>query len=169
VAGVLLGQSASYGLTQQVTIVPGVTGDAPAPVAGASYSLTLGDYDFWRLIACYFELTTDGNAANRFVSVQYLDGAGKQTVQDGMAKVVAASQTSVPYSGSILRGTSEFVAGSPVFFPLSGLWLEAGRTVKINIGSIQAADTLANISLTFDRVCVDPAEYGANQGSDLPE
>ena len=168
-AGVLLGQSASYGLTQQVTLEAGFTDGASIPAAGAEFSFVCGDYDFWRLIAIYFEITTDANAANRLVTVQYPQRGGLSPVKDGAGLVITANTTSQQFSGSLTRGVAEWATNTPVFFPLSGLWLEAGRVVKIDVDNIQAGDQLANILLTFDRVAVDPARYGTDQGSDLPE
>ena len=41
-----------------------------------------------------------------------------------------------------------------MWFPLSGLWLEVGRTINLNIANVQADDQLSEVSFTFDRTPV---------------
>lgn len=160
-SGYALGQSFGYGLTEQSTITPGQGSAAAAPAAGASYTLTLERYNWWRLVFCTFTLTTDANAANRYVTVEYPGGDGVSVLADAAAVIVTASTTNQRYVGSLNRGVSEWNANADVLFPLSGIMLEAGRTVKINVANIQVGDQLSKIRLTFDRVPVrDPVQGG---------
>lgn len=157
--GFLLGQPYGYGRTQQVTVEPGsgVPGfDAPA--AGASYTATLQRADWFRLIGLSFLLTTDANVASRYVTVQYLDGKGVPVLADSAPVLVTANTTNQRFCGSLHHGPAEWNTGTDVQFNLSGLWLEAGRAVKLNIASVQAADALTQVRFTFDRTPVEQLE-----------
>jgi hypothetical protein len=154
VTGFSYGQPFSDGLTQQHTIL------GTKPAAGAGFSLTLSRHDRWRLVFIYFELTTSNTVADRYVTVDYVGVGGKTAASDGAAVAVEASTTSQPFAGSLNRGNSEWNNASHVFFPLCGIWLEAGQAVAINVANIDTTDQLANIALTFDRTQTKPLEYG---------
>lgn len=158
--GYMLGQPTGYGITQQSTIASGINPGAAKPAAGANFSFTCQPYDRWRLVAARFTLTTDANVADRYVTIDYLDGTGTAVASDGAAVAVTAGTTSQVFTGSINRGTSEWNNASAVFFPLSGLWIEAGQVVKITVANIQAADQLDKIRFTFDRWPENPLDYG---------
>jgi hypothetical protein len=160
VPGFDLGQPYGHGRTQQSTIAPGLGVAAAAPAAGASYTFTCQPYDYWRLVFCYFELTTSATVANRLVTIQYPGVGAVNRSPDGASVLVTASTTSQPFIGQLHRGVSEWNTGTPVWFPLCGIWLQAGDQVKINVANIDTTDQLAKISMTFDRVPVDPILYG---------
>lgn len=154
-SGYALGQTYGYGLTQQSVITPAV------PAAGASFSQALGGTAFpggyrWRLVGITWKLSTDANAANRYTTVEYLDGDGVAFMADGAGTVATANTTNQRFIGSLRHGPSDFAANTDVFFPLSGLWLGSGHTIKINVANIQVGDTLTVIKLTFDRLPTDP-------------
>ncbi len=154
-SGYALGQSYGYGLSEQTTL-SGVN-----PAAGSAFALKLGSTDApggykWRLVGATWKLTTDANAANRYVTVEYLGGDGVSVLGDAAAKVVVANVTAQRYCGSVNRGVGEVATGTDILLPLSGLWLEAGATVQIAVANIQVGDTLTVIRLTFDRVPTDP-------------
>lgn len=147
-SGYTLAQSFGHGRTEQSTVA------VKQPAAGANAVLTLTRYDRWRLVGCVFTLATDATAGNRYVTIEY---GGTSTVSqqaDAAAVLVAPSTTGQRFVGSVNRGTSEWNTGTDVLFPLSGLWLEAGRTVTINVATIGAGDQLSNVFLTFDRTLV---------------
>ena len=150
-SGYALGQGYGYGLTEQSTIIPGAGDAAPAPAAGANYVYTLSRYDRARLVAVTFALTTDSNAANRFVTVEYSGSTTVANMADPTAAAVVASTTALRFFGGLNFGTLANVANGGQVFPLSGLWIEAGSTVAIKIAGVQVGDQLANIRLTFDR------------------
>jgi hypothetical protein len=158
-AGFTLGQAASYGLTEQSTL------DPAAPAAGASFTTVLNRYDRHRLVACLFTLTTDANAANRYVTVEYKRGGQTSFVADGAAVVVTANTVAQRYVGALNRGVAEWAAGTDIFFPLSGLWLESGSAISINVAGIQVGDTLTSIELTYDRFLI-PAQTPPDESED---
>ncbi len=146
--GFTLGQAASYGLTEQSTLEPA------APAAGASLSFKVEKYDRHRLVGIVFQLDTDANAANRYVTVEYLRGGATSVMADGASVVWTANTVAQRFVGKLTQGVAEWNTGTDVFFPLSGLWLETGSVVKINVANIQVGDTLTKIELTFDRYLV---------------
>jgi hypothetical protein len=152
VSGFALGQPLGHGRTEQTTIVPGTAGAPVAPAAGATYTYTLTRYDRARLVFAAVTLATDANVANRYLTIEYLDGAGVAIVADGAAVTVSASTTAQRFVGVLRRGTSEWATNTDVFFPLCGVWIEAGQRVKVSVANIQATDQLSNIRLTFDRL-----------------
>lgn len=152
--GFALGQPFGFGRTQQSTIRPGTGGAPNVPAAGANYLYPLQRYDYWRLIGAAFTLTTDANAADRFVQVQYPDGTAALAMAD-LTTYKQVASTTVTYYGA-LRGliAQDAAANVSASFRLSGLWLEVGRTVTIAVGGIQVGDQLSSIRLTFDRTLV---------------
>jgi hypothetical protein len=136
------------------------------PAAGAVFNFTCQPYDRWRLIACRFTLTTDANAADRYVTIEYMGANNLPMMTDGAPVAVTASTTSQVFAGSLHRTVSEWNNLSDVFFPLSGLWLAAGTQIQIAVANIQVGDQLDLIRLTFDRLPEEPIEYGyENEGA----
>lgn len=150
-SGYALGQPTGYGLTEQSTIQPGQQGAANPPAAGAGYTLVLSRFDRWRLIAVSFLLTTDSNVANRFPAIEYSGATGTPNMADPVQAAIVASTTAQRNLGALNFHDWKSGTGLDNCFPLSGLWLEAGSTVKIVVANIQVGDQLSNIRLTFDR------------------
>lgn len=165
-SGYLLGQEYGHGRTFQHTIIPGTSVDTAAPAAGASYTYTVTPWDRMRLVFCTFTLATDVNAANRYVTIEYPGADGVSVLTDAATVVVTANTTAQRFVGTIFRGTAEWNTNTDVFFPLSGIWLEVGRTVVINVANIQAGDQLSKIRLTFDSTPVrdDGSELAGERG-----
>jgi hypothetical protein len=158
VSGYLLGQPYGHGRTYQHTVL-GTT-----PGAGANYSTGIGRVDRARLVFASFTLTTDSNVAARYVTIEYGGINAVARTADGAAVTVSASTTAQRFLGIYNRGPAEWNTGTDVFFPLGGLWIEAGETVAINVANIQVGDQLASIRLTFDRVEV--AFDGSREAAD---
>lgn len=153
-SGFRLGQEYGFGRTFQRTVTPGVQGAAAAPPAGASYTYTCTPWDFMRLVFCTFTFTSDNNAANRYITLEYPGGDSISVLADGAPVVVTANTTAQRFVGALRRGASEWNTNTDVFFPLSGIWLEAGRTIALNVANVQVGDQLSKIRLTFDTVTV---------------
>lgn len=139
-----------YGWQEVVTIAN------PAAGAEVTYPIT-GQYQT-RVHSIVFLLTTGAAVANRYVTVQYLGGDGVPFAYSGAAVLVTASSTA-QFSGDVNRGTAEWNAGTGVFFPLADAILNPGEQVKIDVDSIQAADTLTAIRLMVDRYPTGPRGY----------
>jgi hypothetical protein len=162
VSGYLLGQEYGHGRTFQHTVIPGTSVDAPEPGAGASYTYTVRPWDRMRLVFAVFTIATDANAANRYITIEYPGGDGTSVLADGASVVLTANTTAQRFVGSYRRGPAEWNTNTDVFFPLSGLWLEVGRTVVINVANVQVGDQLSKIRLTFDSTPV------REDGSEVP-
>lgn len=156
-AGFALGQSYGVGRTFQHTVRPGQVDGFPLVTAGADYTASLQRYDRWRLVAVTFDLTTDANAANRYVQVQYLDGTGVPIARDITAAVQVASKV-FHYSGALdsLVGV-DALTNVTASFRLSGLWLEAGQRINVQVGAVQVGDAFTNMRFTFDTTLI-PAD-----------
>lgn len=120
------------------------------PAAGQELTYSIaGQYDS-RLLACEVLLTTSAAVASRYLTLQYLGGDGVPFAVNGAAVLVTASSTA-QYSFSHARGTAEWNTGTGVFVPLLPQFLEPGESIKIDVDSIQAGDTLTNIRLVLER------------------
>lgn len=128
---------------------------ATSPAAGSSFSVNLSAQYRWRYVSCVFTLTADGNAANRYVTLEYQGGDGKAILVDAAAVVVTASSTQ-RFCGSISRTVAEWAANTDVLFPMTPAFLDGGGVLTINVTNIQAGDTLTLIRFIFDRFSTAP-------------
>lgn len=125
--------------------------DPANPAAGATYTKTVPGDAWERLVLCAFQLTTDANAANRIVTVEYTTGNGTTYAADGSGVLVTASTTAQQFYGSSQRGNSEWQTPGPIFFPLWGGFLPPSSKIKFNVTNIQVGDQLANIHLLMEK------------------
>lgn len=146
-----------FGLTQPYGYGRGYQHPLTAknPAAGSNFTVALPAQYRWRHVSCVFTLTTDANAANRYVAVEYLAGNGNAEVADAAAVVVTANSTQ-RYAGSCSRTVAEWAANTDVLFPLSPVFMDGGGTLQIRVGNIQAGDTLTLIQFVFDRFSTAP-------------
>jgi hypothetical protein len=133
------------------------------PAGGANFSLALSGFARHRLIACVFTLTADANAANRYVTVEYLLDDNTPFLLGAAAVTVSANSTQ-RFAGNMYRGEAEWAANTDVIFPLLPIWLDGGWTLKINVAAIQAGDTLTLIRFLFDRFPTSDAAIPQSEG-----
>lgn len=145
-SGFTAGQPLSIGVTQQRRFV------GKAPSAGSSFSLTFGALFTHRLIGCVFTVSTDANAANRLVTVEYLEQDTIPFNLGGAGLVLTANTTAQRFCGSMYRGVAEWAANTDVSFPLCPIWMHPASTVTINITGIQTGDTITNIVFVTDAI-----------------
>jgi hypothetical protein len=150
-------QEAWYSLTQPFGQGSGYqeTFTGVNPAAGASFSLNLSGKYRHRLTHALWTLTTDGNAANRYVTLQLLGGDTNPVWINAAAVTVSANSTQ-RFVGDINRGNSEWATNTDVLFPLSPMFLDGGLTLKINVGGIQVGDTLTLIRFTWEKYTTNP-------------
>ena len=125
------------------------------PAAGASFSFPVPGEYIARPRACVFTLATDGNAGNRFVRVEYQDGAGVAYCVNGAGVVITASSTR-RFAGSSSRGAGEQATGTDVFFPLEPAYCFPGSELAIVVGTIKAGDQLSGIVFLIERFFTGP-------------
>jgi hypothetical protein len=121
------------------------------PAAGANLTVTIPNQRFVVVRSLTVTLTTDANAANRLLSVDYLLGS-RLTAKRNLATVlVTASTTNQVYHFDNQHSVSEWNTGTPIFAPLQPLPLPNGWTVRVTVDSIQATDQLASCVVVVDR------------------
>ena len=120
------------------------------PAAGSSLSTNLDPR--WRHLytLILFTLTTDANAANRYVTVEAEDIDGNPFWVNGASVTVSANSTQ-RFVGQLNRGTAEWNTNTDVFFPLAPVLLDGATNFKINVANIQVGDTITLIKLVSQR------------------
>lgn len=122
-----------------------------SPAAGATQSVTVPGEYIYRVLAARLSITTDANAANRLVTLDYVDPRGVTYVQNGAGLVLTANTTAQVFQWSRGRTVAEWAANTPVFVPLENVFLAPGWVVKFNVANIQAGDQLSSIRLLVEQ------------------
>lgn len=120
------------------------------PAAGAAATYTVPGQFAARLLAARLTITTDANAANRFISLDYIDTRGTTRLRNAAGLVVTASTTAQAFEWSAQRTVSEWAANTPVLVPLAPWWLPPGFKIKFAVDSIQATDAISGLSLWIE-------------------
>ena len=141
-----LGSQVLAGLSFEVGNLDIQTPDNPA--AGANLTFTLPPAHYRILQSVQFALTTDANAANRYVNVDYLGRGGLQNIRNAATVVVTASATSQVFQFDTAHSISEWNTNTAIYAPLLDMPLPAGWQVKITIDNIQVGDQIASVKLT---------------------
>lgn len=123
--------------------------DTPAAGANGTFKVP-GDY-VMRILAARVQLDTDANAANRLLTLDYLNARGQTFAVNGAGVVVTASTVAQKFEWSVNRGVAEWAANTPVFVPVLDAMLYPGTTVQFTLLNKQATDTLTNLSLYVEK------------------
>lgn len=125
-----------------------------APGAGAHYAVTMEGRYVTRLVSLFVRLTTDANAANREVVLEYRDGESLRRALMGAAVQVTASDT-VDYV--FMRGQPEstWSIDDSILVPLVDDVLLPSESFRVYVVNIQAGDTLTLIRYTWERFYSD--------------
>lgn len=149
-------QSFGYGRASQVPVV-GVK-----PAAGANYSYAIDGRWTQRVLAMRAHFVAGSNAANRALTVQYLDGDGNIFDENGAGVFVVAS-TTVDVQWQIDRGEGEWSSSgsdfTTIWAPLSDVFLRPGWSIKLVVKNVDAADQLSAITLLVEQFETGPHEY----------
>jgi hypothetical protein len=133
--------------------------DVASPAAGANASFSVGGQNYLRVLAATATLTTDANAANRFLSLDYINARGVTYVRNAAGLVVTASTTNQAFHWNIDRGVAEWAANTPVLAPLLSLFLDPGMTVQFTVDNKQVGDQLSAIRLVVEKIQTGPEGY----------
>lgn len=125
------------------------------PAAGATASYTVTGLAGIRPLAARLSITTDANAANRLITVDYIDAKGNAWLRNGAGLVVTASTTAQTFEFDAHRGVAEWATNTPVFAPLAPFFLPPGFSVKFNVTNIQTTDAINGLALWFDTFQTD--------------
>lgn len=137
--------------------------DVPTPAAGLTASVTVEGQWYMRVLAARLTITTDANAANRLISLDFINGRGITYVQNAAAVVVTASTTAQVFEWDIGRTVSEWNTNTPVWSPLQNFLMPPSFTVKFNVTSIQATDAISALRLWVEKFPTGPR--GIAQGA----
>lgn len=128
------------------------------PAAGLSATYTVPGDKQHRVLAANARLVTSATVASRQLTVDYQDNDGNLLVSNGGATLQAASLTN-DYRFSADRAVSEWTTGSPLFGPLTQIFLNEGWKVVFRVSTIQAADQLSALILVVESFPTGPQGY----------
>lgn len=125
--------------------------DPSAPAAGANFVHTVGGKHYERVLAVHALVSTDSNAANRFVSLDYINARGITYCRNAAGVVVTASTTNQAFEWNAGRTVSEWAANTPVLAPLLLSFLPPAFQVQITLDNIQVNDTITSVHLWLEK------------------
>jgi hypothetical protein len=128
-----------------------------SPAAGANASFTVGgrNVEGLRVLAALASLTTDANAANRLMALDYIDGRNVTRVRNANTGVWTANTSGQTFQWDQAHAVSEWNTNTPVFTPLADVILTPGWTVQLTVDSKQAGDQLSAISFVVEAFYAD--------------
>lgn len=120
------------------------------PAAGALATYVVPGEFAVRPVAAHSVLTTDANAANRVVTIDYLDAHGNVYLRNGAGLVVTASTTAQAFEWSTTRAVAEWATNTPVFAPLQPAILYPGFQIRFQVTNVQTGDQLSALRLIVE-------------------
>ena len=124
---------------------------APAPAAGADWTVTPSDTDRVRIDTVTAVLVTSATVANRLPALQIVDQNGLIVWAADLQAPQAASET-VRYSwarGSGVSASTAVTTTRSLSGPLPFTWLEPGDSLQVVTGAIAAADQWGVTTVRF--------------------
>jgi hypothetical protein len=122
------------------------------PVAGANATYSFSRDFAVKILAGHCTLVTDANAADRFITLDFLPGGDAAAVQNGAAVEISASDTRVIHWNKNL-GFPDFDTNVvDMFFPLLAVWLPCPLLVQFTVAQKQATDQLSALGLVVQRL-----------------
>lgn len=126
------------------------------PGANTNLSVPVSSNNWLRVLACVATITTDANAANRFVSLDFVNAQGVTFCRNGGGFVETATNNGVVYTWSAQRTDSTKATGTPALLPVFPMFLAPGCTVQLTVDNKQAGDTITSAILTVERFDTGP-------------
>jgi hypothetical protein len=120
------------------------------PAAGAGFTYTVGATYWERISSLAFTLVSDGNAANRQVTVTVKDSEPVALATVAAGGVQAASLTRT-YSFVWNVGTANALAGTAFVAQAPFLIMQTGFQVVVSIANVQVGDQLSLIRFYMER------------------
>lgn len=141
-----------------------------SPAAGSGFSLTVSGAYAERFMACRFTLVSSSAAANRIVTVDYVNPGAGIFASAGPTAIQTASLTNL-YCGMVGFGSSDWNTGTAAFFSLPNLILLPGFQLQINVAAIDTADQLSGITFLRERFQTGKEGFplGYHEESELAE
>lgn len=122
-----------------------------SPAAGANAPYTGEQAYAFAVLAARATVSTDANAANRLVSLDFMRGPAATVVRNGAGVVLTANTTSQAFEWNAGRTVAEWASNTPVFAPVFPLVMPPGFIVQFTIDNKQVGDTLTGLSLVLAR------------------
>lgn len=122
---------------ERYSVLPSVLASTD-PAANTEHSITVPAGEQWDLLAINFSLVTDGNAANRTVTITIDDGTTVYAKATG--PVTQAASLTYNYTFGVGSALLTAVAGLNVTVPLPQLSLMPGHRIKTVTTNLQATD-----------------------------
>ena len=129
---------------------------SPAVATGFTYTQPGLGWAMLDLVA--FRLVSDGNAANRQVSLVIADGGGIALATLPAASVQIATKT-YDYTWSTDLDTFNAVVSNAITSPLPAIFLQPEFTVAVSVGSVQAGDQISRVRLYAQQFVTGPQGY----------
>lgn len=116
----------------------------PTPAAGSSLSYNVAQFQapYTRLLSATVTIATDANAANRVVSLQYVNGRTLVAARFTPSLVLTANTSQTVFRWAASQAVAEWATGTPIIVPLQPIMLETGWSIGVSISGIQAGDTI---------------------------
>jgi hypothetical protein len=130
----------------------------PTPAVASGFTYTVGGKYWERIVSVDFKLVTDGNAANRIVTLAYQDQDAREFARTASPFAQAAGITT-QYGFGI--GMMQFGAASAASIggPLPSLFLRPGHKLVVSIAAVQAGDQVSLVTLYIERFPTGPEGY----------
>ena len=132
------------------------------PAAGNAQTVTVTGENYVRVLAARATLTTSAVAANRVLSLDFINARGVTFVQNGAPVLVTANTSNQVFEWDFDRTVSEWNTGTPVWVPVVDVFLPPGFAIKFNVAAIDVGDQLSNLVLWIERF--PTGERGYPQG-----
>jgi len=119
----------------------------PNPAAGANATYVFEQARAVRLLAARATVTTDANAANRIVSLDFLPAGAFVALRNLPAVAITASTTGQQVEWGTQYGQWDVNTNTPLVVPLTDEWMPGPLAVRFTLDNIQAGDTLTALSI----------------------
>lgn len=126
--------------------------DVAQPAAGANASFLVPGQFGVRVLAARATLSTDANAANRLLSLDYINANSVTRVRNCASVVWTANTTSQAFVWNTAWSVSEWNTNTPVLMPVASLLLPPGWSIRFTVDNVQAGDQLAALSLVVEKI-----------------
>jgi hypothetical protein len=125
--------------------------DVTTPAAGANASWSV-EGRFWaRIVSARATLTTDANAANRLMALDFIDGRGVLRIRNAPSSVATANTTAQAFQWKPELGMTDLATNTEVGVPLSPRILPPGSSVQFTVVNKQVADQLTLLTLSVEK------------------
>jgi len=125
-----------------------------APAAATDFAVTMDPRYVTILTSVFVRLTTDANAANREVVLEYRTNEALRFMLMGAPVVVTANDV-VDYAFEAGLGQPDWPIDDSIVVPILPHPLVGTESFRLHIVNVQAADTLTLIRYTWERFYTD--------------